>query len=153
MIIKRKWLAACCVALVWWAANVNAAVLEHRHVQDVLAWLGNYQPQALHDGKRLAFPALIEALDTHRVVFVGETHDRYDHHLNQLAILQALHRRNPQVAIGVEWFQQPFQPVVPLLSAIAKALHSLPLKEVRICGVPAEKYHRKLLFQQVARIR
>ena len=112
MIIKRKWLTTCCVALAWWAASVNAAVLEHRHVQDVLAWLGNYQPQALHDGKRLAFPALIEALDTHRVVFVGETHDRYDHHLNQLAILQALHRRNPQVAIGVEWFQQPFQPVV-----------------------------------------
>lgn len=112
MITKHECLAACCLALVCWAANVNATVLQHRTMQDVLAWLGNYHPPAVHEGKRLVFPALIEALEKHRVVFIGETHDRYDHHLNQLAILQALHRRNPHIAIGVEWFQQPFQPAI-----------------------------------------
>jgi uncharacterized iron-regulated protein len=44
-----------------------------------------------------------------RVVFVGETHTRYDHHLNQLAVLRAMHERHGKVAVGVEWFQQPFQ--------------------------------------------
>jgi len=49
------------------------------------------------------------ALASKRVVFVGEVHDRYDHHLNQLDILKGLHARNPDTAIGVEWFQQPYQ--------------------------------------------
>jgi uncharacterized iron-regulated protein len=44
-----------------------------------------------------------------RVVFIGETHDRYDHHLNQLEIIRRLHDLDPNLAIGVEYFQQPFQ--------------------------------------------
>ena len=45
-----------------------------------------------------------------RIVFVGETHDRYDHHLVQLETLKFLHRRYGDVAVGVEWFQFPMQP-------------------------------------------
>lgn len=44
-----------------------------------------------------------------RIVFVGETHDRYDHHLNQLAIIRQIHQLDPNLAIGVEYFQQRFQ--------------------------------------------
>lgn len=44
-----------------------------------------------------------------RVVLVGETHTRYDHHLVQLGILKQLHQASPKLALGVEWFQQPFQ--------------------------------------------
>jgi len=44
-----------------------------------------------------------------RVVFVGELHDRYEHHMNQLEIIKGLHRQNPKLAIGMEFFQQPFQ--------------------------------------------
>ena len=49
-------------------------------------------------------------LASKRVVFVGESHDRYDHHLNQLEIIRQLHQLDPSLAIGVEYFQQPFQP-------------------------------------------
>ena len=45
-----------------------------------------------------------------RAVFIGENHQRYDHHLNQFAIIQRLHERDPQWVIGLEMFQQPFQP-------------------------------------------
>jgi uncharacterized iron-regulated protein len=55
---------------------------------------------------------LVAALATKRVVFVGETHDRYDHHLNQLEIIRRLHQLDPNLVIGVEYFQQPFQPQV-----------------------------------------
>jgi uncharacterized iron-regulated protein len=48
-------------------------------------------------------------VDDRRVVFVGETHTRYDHHLVQLEVLKFLHRRHGDVAVGVEWFQYPFQ--------------------------------------------
>jgi uncharacterized iron-regulated protein len=55
---------------------------------------------------------LVADLADRRVVFVGETHDRYEHHLNQLAIIRGLHRQNPRLAIGLEFFQQPFQGVL-----------------------------------------
>jgi uncharacterized iron-regulated protein len=44
-----------------------------------------------------------------RVVFIGEQHDRYEHHLAQLEILRRLHERDARLAIGMEAFQQPFQ--------------------------------------------
>jgi len=53
---------------------------------------------------------IVPKLAEKRVVFVGESHDRYDHHLNQLAIIRQLHARNPNLVIAMEFFQQPFQP-------------------------------------------
>jgi uncharacterized iron-regulated protein len=51
----------------------------------------------------------MKQLDDARVVLVGETHTRYDHHLVQLEILKQLYQKSPNIALGVEWFQQPFQ--------------------------------------------
>ncbi len=55
---------------------------------------------------------LVPKLADRRVVFVGEAHDRYEDHLNQLAIIRGLHERGADLAIGMEMFQQPFQPVL-----------------------------------------
>jgi uncharacterized iron-regulated protein len=52
---------------------------------------------------------LVAQLATKRVVFIGEIHDRHDHHVNQLEIIRRLHEREPNLAIGVEYFQQAFQ--------------------------------------------
>ncbi len=90
----------------------QGAVLEHTNQQQVLEWINTHQPSVIMGEKKLNFPDFINQLARNRVVFVGEIHDRYDHHLNQLAILQGLHQQNPKLAIGVEWFQQPFQPVI-----------------------------------------
>jgi len=60
----------------------------------------------------LSLDRLAAELATKRVVFVGETHDRYDHHLNQLEIIRQLHQLDPNLVIGVEYFQQRFQPQV-----------------------------------------
>jgi uncharacterized iron-regulated protein len=51
----------------------------------------------------------IPALAEKRVVFIGEQHTRYDHHLVQLEIIRRLHALHPKIAIGMEMFQQPFQ--------------------------------------------
>ena len=56
--------------------------------------------------------ALIPRLAERRVVFVGEAHDRYEDHLNQLAIIRGLHQQGADLAIGMEMFQQPFQPAL-----------------------------------------
>ncbi len=52
---------------------------------------------------------LIRDIADRQVVFVGETHDRYEDHLNQLAVIEGLHRKGKDLAIGMEFFQQPFQ--------------------------------------------
>jgi uncharacterized iron-regulated protein len=52
---------------------------------------------------------LIEKLASKRVIFVGETHDRYEDHLDQLTVIEGLHRKGRDLAIGMEMFQQPFQ--------------------------------------------
>jgi uncharacterized iron-regulated protein len=71
------------------------------------------QDQASFDAVSLdaALPLdkLAAQLATKQVVFVGEEHTRYDHHLNQLEIIRRLHELDPNMAIGVEYFQQPFQ--------------------------------------------
>lgn len=56
-----------------------------------------------------ALGEVLEAIADRRVVYVGETHDNYAHHLTQLEIIKRLHREDPRLAIGVEFFQQPFQ--------------------------------------------
>jgi len=47
-----------------------------------------------------------------QVVYVGETHNRYADHLLQGAVLASFVDQGKPVALGVEWFQRPFQSVV-----------------------------------------
>ena len=42
-------------------------------------------------------------------VYLGERHDSQADHAAQLEIIQAMHRRNPNLAIALEMFQRPFQ--------------------------------------------
>lgn len=69
-------------------------------------------PSLLTDMERL-----IDTIADRRVVFVGESHDRYEDHLNQLAVIEGLHRRGKDLAIGMEFFQQPFQPALDVFIA------------------------------------
>ncbi|MBK1694876.1 iron-regulated protein [Chromatium weissei] len=52
---------------------------------------------------------LLERISNKRVIFVGERHDRYEDHLNQLAVIEGLQARGHALIIGMESFQQPFQ--------------------------------------------
>lgn len=50
-----------------------------------------------------------DQLASERVVYVGEIHSAYEDHLVQLELLRQFHQKNPDIAIGVEWFQARFQ--------------------------------------------
>ncbi len=54
----------------------------------------------------------IEPLAAADVVFLGELHDSEQDHAAQLDILQELYARNPDLAIGMEMFQRPYQEVL-----------------------------------------
>ncbi len=52
---------------------------------------------------------ILDALTTADIVYLGETHDSEADHAAQLEIVKALYRDDPQLAIGLEMFQRPFQ--------------------------------------------
>jgi uncharacterized iron-regulated protein len=60
----------------------------------------------------ISFEALLEDLTTSRVVYVGETHTDPEHHKVQLQIIEALNSRVPNLAVGMEMFAFPYQPVL-----------------------------------------
>lgn len=70
----------------------------------------NWTPPAVHTagGDTLTLDALVARLATRRVVFVGERHDRYEHHLNQLELICRLRAHGP-IAIGLEFFDASAQ--------------------------------------------
>ncbi len=55
---------------------------------------------------------IVTQLQTANVVYLGETHDREWDHQQQLAIIQALFKHNSKLAIGMEMFQRPAQPIL-----------------------------------------
>ncbi len=66
-------------------------------------------PSALHLSNMPDFDDVINELLRKRFIFIGESHDRISHHLNQLEIIKRIHASDPNIAIGLEFFQQPFQ--------------------------------------------
>jgi len=53
--------------------------------------------------------SLMQDLATNRILYIGETHNRLDHHLNQLKIIKSLNEKGIDFAIGLESFQRPYQ--------------------------------------------
>ncbi len=62
------------------------------------------------DGKTIEdiLPELMKS----RIVFVGEKHDRFSHHINQLNIIKKLHKAGAKIGVGMEMFQKPYQKTV-----------------------------------------
>jgi uncharacterized iron-regulated protein len=55
---------------------------------------------------------ILAQLQTANVVYLGETHDSESDHQQQLAIIQALFKHKSKLAIGMEMFQRPAQPLL-----------------------------------------
>jgi uncharacterized iron-regulated protein len=63
-------------------------------------------------GREVTFDAMMEDLQTVRIIYVGEVHTNADHHEIQLEILRALHEKRPDIAVGMEMFARPYQEVL-----------------------------------------
>ncbi|MCK7575011.1 MAG: ChaN family lipoprotein [Chromatiales bacterium] len=74
--------------------------------------LADNPTRVLESARLTDMNALIARLADKRVIFVGEQHDRYEDHLNQAAIIEGLLAHGRSVAIGLEMFQQPYQPAL-----------------------------------------
>jgi len=49
---------------------------------------------------------IIDAIADKKVIYIGEIHNRFEHHLVQLYIIEALHKRGIPLAIGMEMFER-----------------------------------------------
>jgi len=70
------------------------------------------EKQVVSVPKNQKFNAMMDAISNKKVLFIGESHTTYVHHINQLEIIKALHQEGKKVAIGMEMFQRKFQPVL-----------------------------------------
>jgi aminopeptidase N len=55
---------------------------------------------------------IIPQLTASRIIYVGEAHDQFAHHMNQLKVIKKIHDAGYQLAVGMEMFQKPYQQVV-----------------------------------------
>ncbi|MDY6940143.1 MAG: ChaN family lipoprotein [Cyanobacteriota bacterium] len=62
--------------------------------------------------ERLTREDILQDLKAADIIYLGEIHDSPADRQGQLEILEALYRENPQMAIGLEMFQRPFQSVL-----------------------------------------
>lgn len=58
----------------------------------------------LGDNRVIGFRQMVNEVRGARLIFVGEVHDNHEHHLAQLAVIQALHESGAKLAIGLEMF-------------------------------------------------
>ena len=102
--LLRRPLLVCAIALALASAGTPADTCSP-HAREA-----GWTPPAVHaaGGDTLTLNALIARLATRRVVLVGEQHDRYEHHLNQLEIVCRLRAHGP-LAIGLEFFDTTAQ--------------------------------------------
>ena len=52
---------------------------------------------------------VIKGVQDRRIIYVGEVHDVFAHHAVQLDVITGIYKKDPQIAIGMEMFQRPFQ--------------------------------------------
>ena len=96
-------LIACC-------ASCDFSKHDHSNVQlSAPASIPDVRPAIIDPDIPQQIDELTAQLAGRRVLFIGESHDRLEHHRNQLRIIKSLYARYPDFAIGVEYFQQPFQ--------------------------------------------
>ncbi|MEW6377196.1 MAG: ChaN family lipoprotein [Thermodesulfobacteriota bacterium] len=74
--------------------------------------IGSEEILRLPEGDQISFVQLLDDLQMARVIFVGESHDRVEHHQIQVKIIQKLLEKGKDLAIAMEMFQKGQQPVL-----------------------------------------
>lgn len=69
-------------------------------------------PAVIRPGKKETLDDITAELLKSRVIFVGEQHDRFAHHINQLQVIKKLHAAGVKFGVGMEMFQKPYQAAI-----------------------------------------
>lgn len=85
---------------------------EITHAQDGILIIEPAPSVAVVPDELPTLDGLIPELLDKRVVFVGEQHNRFEHHINQLHIIQRFHMAGYDFGVGMEMFKKPFQGII-----------------------------------------
>ena len=110
---RNIWLSIIIVILVWGCA----AVPQKLNLKGKPDAFGEGTIIATRDGKPVSFEDMLKDLETHRVIYVGETHTSREDHKIQLAVIRGLYEKNPDLVIGMEMFDRSYQDVLDQWSA------------------------------------
>jgi uncharacterized iron-regulated protein len=87
------------------------------HIQDIDQPLAVERIWATDQGAVISQATLLDELAQVQIIYIGERHDNPEHHRLQLALIQALHQRNPALIVGMEMFAFTYQDVLDRWSA------------------------------------
>ena len=136
-----KFWAGAIACFLFWSPSVSA---------QAEAWCSD--SEALDRQTTIAQQAALSDLAEANVVYLGETHDAVADHQGQLQIIQALYQRQPpqnkRMAIALEMFQRPYQPLLDqyLTGEITEAELQQQSKYDLRWGFPWEYYAPILRF-------
>lgn len=69
----------------------------------------NTIPTTIKIAKNQSIKNIFDEIKDKRIVYVGEAHNNFAHHLSQLRVIKALRENGKKVSIAMEMFQTPFQ--------------------------------------------
>jgi uncharacterized iron-regulated protein len=69
-------------------------------------------PSGIKIGNNLSFDEIMKQLAEPRVVYLGESHTRFEDHLLQIRMIRGMYHQDPQMAIGMEMFARSDQGVL-----------------------------------------
>ena len=69
-------------------------------------------PKAVIPDQIPTLDSILPDLLEKRVVFFGEQHHRFEHHVNQLYLIQQFHKAGHDFGVGMEMFKKPFQDII-----------------------------------------
>lgn len=74
--------------------------------------LSRQEARALKPDALTTIDDIISQLTVSRIIYVGEIHDQFAHHMNQLKVIKKIHDAGYKLAVGMEMFQKPYQQAV-----------------------------------------
>lgn len=106
----------------------------------------------LKDGRIISFARMIAEVEGKRLIFVGEDHDRPDHHRAELRIIRTLDHLGVPLAIGLEMFTAESQGVLDGWVAGTLDRESFIRCYYRDWGMPWPLYRDIFLYARKRRI-
>jgi uncharacterized iron-regulated protein len=108
------------INLLCFSMILGAGALQSAERPTAAAVLPDFTSFAISRGDGTALVTMDQAADAlkdYDVVFVGEFHDHIASHLAEMALLRAIHDRNPRLALSMEQFERDRQEKVDLYLA------------------------------------
>lgn len=102
----------------------------------------------------LSISDIIKKVSGRQIIYIGESHNRFEHHRAQIEVIRELYEANKNIAIGMEMFQKPFQQAIDdyIAGLINQELFLKKTEYFKHWGFDYNLYREILLFARANKI-